>query len=273
MATVLLLLTGVSGLVDAASYLKFGHVFVANMTGNIVFVGFALAGATGLSLGSSVVAVLSFFIGALAAGRLARIWPFGKPHLLRAMTAIELFLVTIAIVVGLVVTEERAGPSYALVGLLAAAMGIQSATTSRLQIPGFNSTMVLTTMLGTMAAASRLAGGSGADNGRRVQAISSMLVGGLIGAVSRASRVASGAAGCGGAGPSDGDRRCTHHRSPVESSGARIVKAVVFKDTRRVPVDVADPTLEGSMPGLVLSHEPLGVIVETGVIKVVPNPN
>jgi hypothetical protein len=46
----LLLLTVVTGLVDAASYLKLGHVFVANMTGNVVFLGFAIAGAGGLSI-------------------------------------------------------------------------------------------------------------------------------------------------------------------------------------------------------------------------------
>jgi uncharacterized membrane protein YoaK (UPF0700 family) len=36
----------VTGLVDAASYLKLGHVFVANMTGNVVFLGFAIVGAS-----------------------------------------------------------------------------------------------------------------------------------------------------------------------------------------------------------------------------------
>jgi hypothetical protein len=33
----LLTLTVVTGVVDAASYLSLGHVFVANMTGNVVF--------------------------------------------------------------------------------------------------------------------------------------------------------------------------------------------------------------------------------------------
>jgi uncharacterized membrane protein YoaK (UPF0700 family) len=47
----LILLTVVTGLVDAASYLSLGHVFVANMTGNVVFLGFALAGASGFSIG------------------------------------------------------------------------------------------------------------------------------------------------------------------------------------------------------------------------------
>jgi uncharacterized membrane protein YoaK (UPF0700 family) len=40
----LVCLTVVTGLVDAFSYLSLGHVFVANMTGNVVFLGFALAG-------------------------------------------------------------------------------------------------------------------------------------------------------------------------------------------------------------------------------------
>ena len=43
-------LTVVTGLVDAVSYVAVGHVFVANMTGNVVFLGFAAAGAAGLSV-------------------------------------------------------------------------------------------------------------------------------------------------------------------------------------------------------------------------------
>ena len=46
----LLSMTGVTGIVDAASYLALGHVFTANMTGNVVLLGFALAGTPGLSV-------------------------------------------------------------------------------------------------------------------------------------------------------------------------------------------------------------------------------
>jgi len=46
----LLVLTAVTGLVDAISYLQLGHVFVANMTGNVIFLGFAAAGAAGFRL-------------------------------------------------------------------------------------------------------------------------------------------------------------------------------------------------------------------------------
>ena len=58
----------VTGLVDAASYLKLGHVFVANMTGNVVFLGFALAGASGLSATSSLLALASFLLARCSAG-------------------------------------------------------------------------------------------------------------------------------------------------------------------------------------------------------------
>ena len=66
----LFVLTVVTGLVDAVSYLALGHVFVANMTGNVVFLGFAVAGAPDFSIPASLVAIASFLAGALGGGRL-----------------------------------------------------------------------------------------------------------------------------------------------------------------------------------------------------------
>lgn len=66
----LLALTVVTGLVDAVSILSLGRVFVANMTGNVVFIGFALAGAPGFSLAASLAALAGFFVGAGGGGRL-----------------------------------------------------------------------------------------------------------------------------------------------------------------------------------------------------------
>jgi Protein of unknown function (DUF1275) len=43
-------------------------VFVANMTGNIVFIGFGMARAPGFSLAGSVVALLAFLAGAAVGG-------------------------------------------------------------------------------------------------------------------------------------------------------------------------------------------------------------
>src|SRR5215510_9771393 len=67
----LILLTVVTGLVDAVSYLTLGHVFVANMTGNVVFLGFAVADAEDFSVPASLTAIIAFLFGALAGGRLA----------------------------------------------------------------------------------------------------------------------------------------------------------------------------------------------------------
>jgi uncharacterized membrane protein YoaK (UPF0700 family) len=64
-----LILTVVTGLVDATSYLKLGHVFVANMTGNVVFLGFGFAGAGGISVWASLTALGSFLVGSADGGR------------------------------------------------------------------------------------------------------------------------------------------------------------------------------------------------------------
>src|SRR5690349_24766304 len=64
-------LTMVTGLVDAFSYLSLGRVFVANMTGNVVFLGFGLAGVGGIAILASVAAIAAFVLGAFLGGRLA----------------------------------------------------------------------------------------------------------------------------------------------------------------------------------------------------------
>ena len=64
----LLILTAVTGVVDAVSILSLGRVFVANMTGNVVFAGFAVVGAPGFSLSASLFALAGFLLGAAAGG-------------------------------------------------------------------------------------------------------------------------------------------------------------------------------------------------------------
>ena len=64
----LIVLTIVTGVVDALAYLRLGHVFVANMTGNVVFLGFAAAGAGGLSVPGSLLALAFGLGGGIGAG-------------------------------------------------------------------------------------------------------------------------------------------------------------------------------------------------------------
>lgn len=62
-----LLLSLSTGLVDAVSVLGLGEVFTANMTGNVVFLGFALAGTPGFFVGPGLAALVTFMGAALVA--------------------------------------------------------------------------------------------------------------------------------------------------------------------------------------------------------------
>src|SRR4051794_12015621 len=70
--TILLGMTAVTGMVDAVSFLALGRVFTANMTGNVVLLGFATGGATGLSVSRSLMSLICFAVGALLGGWMTR---------------------------------------------------------------------------------------------------------------------------------------------------------------------------------------------------------
>jgi uncharacterized membrane protein YoaK (UPF0700 family) len=178
----LVTLTVVTGIVDAVSYLALGHVFVANMTGNVVFLGFALAGAPGLSAPASLAALAAFLLGSVAGGRIAvRSGGHRGRHLRTAMTtavALMLLAVILAAILGQPVTKDA---RYALIAPLAIAMGIQNATARRLAVPDLTTTVLTLTLTG-IAADSRLAGGAGGHPGRRLIAVTAMFTGALLGA-------------------------------------------------------------------------------------------
>src|SRR6201994_5124126 len=89
----MLVLTVLTGVVDAVSILSLGRVFVANMTGNVVFVGFALAGAPGFSLSSSLFALAGFLVGAFVGGQIhGRSGPNRGTLLFRSSLAEVVFL-------------------------------------------------------------------------------------------------------------------------------------------------------------------------------------
>ena len=181
LAPLMLALTLVTGVVDAASYLKLGHVFVANMTGNVVFLGFALAGAGGLSAATSLVAIAAFLSGALAGGRLGVRSADHRGHLLRAASAVQAALMAIALLVALGSSEPlSSGSRYALLVPLALAMGVQNAAAQRLAVPELTTTVLTRTLTG-LASESGLAGGSGSQLGRRLLAVTAMLLGALTG--------------------------------------------------------------------------------------------
>lgn len=153
------------------------------MTGNVVFLGFSAAGASGLSVVGSLVAIACFLPGGVVAGRLAA--RFGNRRLsqLRAATGIQLLLFAGAILVAATSGDNVGSESrYALIILLALAMGVQNATARRLAVPDLTTTVLTLTLTG-IAADSQLAGGSGANTGRRLLSVTAMLLGATIGAL------------------------------------------------------------------------------------------
>jgi uncharacterized membrane protein YoaK (UPF0700 family) len=179
----LVALTAVTGLVDAFSYLELGHVFVANMNRNVVFLAFALAGAGGFSVRASLVAIGCFALAALAAGRLGRSLASRRELLLGVTAAIQAVLAGAAVIMAaLTAPPVPAGLRYALIVALAATMGAQNATARKLAVPDLTTTVLTLTITG-IAADSALAGATGAKAGRRLISVIAMLLGALAGAL------------------------------------------------------------------------------------------
>jgi uncharacterized membrane protein YoaK (UPF0700 family) len=175
-------LTFVTGIVDAASYLKLGHVFVANMTGNVVFLGFALAGAGGLSAASSLIALASFLIGARLGGRLVARNLKHRGHILRAASSVQALLIVAAFLLALSASEPlHQEVRYLLTAILAVAMGTQNASAQTVAVPELTTTVLTKTLTGLGADPAQV---SGPDSklGRRIVAIAAMLLGALAGA-------------------------------------------------------------------------------------------
>lgn len=172
-------LTFVTGMIDAVSYLGLGRVFTANMTGNVVFVGFALGGASDISILRPSIALAAFAAGSIAGGRMVNFHTrTGAQHLLRAMS-MEIAFISAAALATL--KMEVTGLNLVIV-LTAMAMGLRNAVVRKLAVPDFTTT-VLTMALTAVAADSRLSGGTAIRQGRRVLMIAMMGTGALIGTV------------------------------------------------------------------------------------------
>ncbi|MBO9704425.1 MAG: DUF1275 domain-containing protein, partial [Arthrobacter sp.] len=186
LAPMLVLLTVVTGLVDAFSYLELGRVFVANMTGNVVFLSFALGGAPGFLWWASLLAVLTFLLGAFLGGRIGATAGGHRGRHLFAAAAIQTALLLAAVILTLLAPAPAPRDSYdgvlptALIVILGIAMGLQNATARGLGVPDLTTTVLTMTLTG-MGADSRIAGGRDGRIGRRLLSVLAMFAGGLAG--------------------------------------------------------------------------------------------
>ncbi len=179
----LVALTVVTGVVDAVSILRLGRVFVANMTGNVVFIGFAAAGAPGFSLDASLVALAGFLVGAAGAGVAIRRLGHDRATLLLGCTTCELILVGGALVIAASVSEPFGALSRdAIAALAALAMGAQNAVARRLAVPDLTTTVLTMTLTG-IAADLRAEGTAWPQLLRRFVAVAATLGGAVVGAI------------------------------------------------------------------------------------------
>jgi uncharacterized membrane protein YoaK (UPF0700 family) len=174
---VLLVMTAVTGIVDAVSYLGLGHVFTANMTGNIVLMGFRLGGASGISLSRSAIALFCFMLGAIAGGRMGRSLNPRRSRISGLLAEAALLFVAAAI-------SFRATNAAMLDGVVASmamAMGLRTAVVRKLGVADLTTTVLTLTIAG-LAADSALTGDNNPRWRRRCAGVVCMLAGAAAGA-------------------------------------------------------------------------------------------
>lgn len=170
----LLVLTLLSGVIDAVSLLGLGHVFVANMTGNLVLAGLALAGAPGASLSGAPVALGGFLAGTLLV-RAAAPRHVGPRTLLGICAAVETVLF-----VGAALAWSYDTVAVPVL-LCAVALGAQNAAVRRLGVPGVTTTVMTSTLTGLFA--DRTEGRDAATTRRQTLSVLTLVAGAALGAV------------------------------------------------------------------------------------------
>ncbi|PQD98981.1 DUF1275 domain-containing protein [Mycobacterium sp. EPG1] len=180
--TALLLLTFTTGLIDAVSVLVLGHVFVANMTGNVVFLGFWFVPHSGVDLTAAVVAFAGFVFGTIIGGRMARHLDHNVRLWLTTAFGLEVVaLLVLAAVAGLGVVDYHDDSKLVLIAGLAVTFGSQNATARQFGIQELSTTVLTSTIVG-LGFDSRLAGGTGEGEKLRYGVVATMLAGAAVGA-------------------------------------------------------------------------------------------
>jgi uncharacterized membrane protein YoaK (UPF0700 family) len=143
-------LTLVAGCTDAISYLGLGRVFTANMTGNTVLLGVAVAQRDAGAAGRSAAALGGFVVGATVVGLV----PPRTGGLRSVTTALVGEAAVLAGLLGwwLVAGSEPTGAVRdGLIAVAGTAMGVQSAAVAGLGVPGVTTTYITGTWTGITA--------------------------------------------------------------------------------------------------------------------------
>jgi len=178
----LLLLTFATGLVDAISVLVLGHVFVANMTGNVVFLGFWFVPHSGVDMIAAILSFVSFLVGTVLGGRFARHFDYEVRVWLTAALGTEVVLLgVLAVLAGAGVVNYHDNGKLILIAGLAVTFGAQNAAARQFGVQELSTTVLTSTLVG-IGVDSRLAGGTGEREKLRYTVVLTLCAGATVGA-------------------------------------------------------------------------------------------
>lgn len=173
-----------AGAVDAISFLGLGHVFTANMTGNIVLLGVAAGSGAGSESIRSGVSLVAFCIAVFVA-----LWICRNATESRVPRGVVLALGLEAVaqagfLTGWLLASGRPGQTAEvwLVGISALAMGLQSGAVMRLRVRGVSTTYVTGMLTGLISEVVTFSGDT-RDWVRRVLVLAALLIGAACAAV------------------------------------------------------------------------------------------
>jgi uncharacterized membrane protein YoaK (UPF0700 family) len=176
----MLALTFSTGVIDAVGYLGLDRVFTGNMTGNVVILGMAIAGADDLPILGPIVALVLFMLGALIAGRTLKPVAAGWSN---RSTILFSFVgvVILGAAVPLFFVDEPTEPLALIVtGALGLAMGLQAGAARHIGVKDVTTVVVTSTLVG-LAFDSKFGGASGQQWKRRAGAVLLIGLGALAG--------------------------------------------------------------------------------------------
>jgi uncharacterized membrane protein YoaK (UPF0700 family) len=150
---VLMLLTVSSGVVDAISFLTFGKVFTAFMTGNLVFLGIGAAGAFhpgGPDMPRVCIVIVAFTVGVYLASWLIRLSRRSRSSAYTVVVSLAgVLVVELIFLIGWIAagSNPSGGVLTVLATIAAVAMGMQSAAVGALDVKGVFTTAVTATLI------------------------------------------------------------------------------------------------------------------------------
>jgi uncharacterized membrane protein YoaK (UPF0700 family) len=178
----MLALTFSTGVIDAVGYLGLDRVFTGNMTGNVVILGMALAGADDLPVVGPIIALLLFMVGALVAGRTLRPVAAGWSNRSTVLFGLVGLVILLAAVPMLVLDDPAEPIKLAVTGALGLAMGLQAGAARHIGVKDVTTVVVTSTIVG-LAFDSKFGGASGQQWKRRLGAVVLIGLGALVGAL------------------------------------------------------------------------------------------